>query len=113
MLLSLLAGPAVAADRGVLAVVALRGPITPVCKVGVPCNGPAAGVGIVVRRGGAVVARATTGKTGRARVLLRPGRYAVSASYGAAMHARLQSASVTIVAGRTKLVRFSFDTGIR
>lgn len=107
------AGQASAAVRGVVAVAATRGPITPVCKVGQSCDGPAEGVQLVVRRDGTVVKRAVTNASGLARLILRPGRYKVTAYYGAAMHARLQAKSVVVVAGRTAQLRFSFDTGIR
>jgi len=102
-----------AADRGTIAVVATRGPITPVCAVEVPCDGPAAGVRLVVRRSCVVVRRAVTDPQGRARIALLPGRYVVTASYGAVLRPRVESAAVQVRTGRTSLVRFAFDTGIR
>lgn len=109
----LISAPASAAVKGIVAVTATRGPVSPVCRTGQRCDGPAQGVQLVVRRGGTVVARAVTNGGGVARVVLRPGRYAVTAYYGAAMHARLQAKSVVVAAGRTSQLRFSFDTGIR
>jgi hypothetical protein len=109
----LVSAPAAAAVKGVVAVTATRGPVTPVCKVGQPCDGPAEGVQLVVRRSDTVVKRAVTNAVGSARLVLAPGRYQVTAFYGAAMHARLQARSVVVVGGRTTRLRFSFDTGIR
>lgn len=112
-LLSSASASAAAAVRGFVAVTATRGPITPVCKEGQPCDGPAKGVQLVVRRGAAVVERTVTDAGGHARLVLRPGSYKVTGFYGAAMHARLQAKSVVVAAGRTAQLRFSFDTGIR
>jgi hypothetical protein len=102
-----------AADRGVLRVVATRGPVTPVCAVDVPCDGPAAGVRISIQRQGAVVRRAVTDEHGRARLALLGGRYVVTATYGGGIKPRAVSSLARISAGRTTTVRFSFDTGIR
>jgi hypothetical protein len=104
---------AASTGKGSLRVVVTRGPITPVCKVGVPCDGPAKGVRIVVRRNGAVVARGLTDALGRTRFALVGGRYAVAATYSGGVAARAESKPARVVAGRTTIVAFSFDTGIR
>jgi hypothetical protein len=102
-----------AANRGTIAVVATRGPITPVCAIEVPCDGPATGVRLLVRRGGVVMRRAVTNDEGRARLAVQPGRYVVTASYGELLRPRVQSVSIRVRAGRATRVRFAFDTGIR
>jgi hypothetical protein len=106
--------PGAGADvRGTLAIAAVRGPITPVCMVGVPCEGPAAGVRVVVSRNGVAVARRVTDREGRAHVTCAPGRYLVKASYAGGVTPQLRSRWVRVYDNRTVRVRFSFDTGIR
>jgi hypothetical protein len=108
------AGPASAAgSKGTIEVIATRGPVTPVCAVEVPCDGPAAGVRVVVSRRGVVVARGSTNRDGRARLLLLPGRYVVTALYGGGIRPQSESAGARVVVGRIARVRFAFDTGIR
>ena len=83
------------------------GPVTPVCRVGVPCDRPAAHVALTFtsRRG---PVRATTDGAGRYLVRLRPGSYAVSSSAGM----RISPPEVTV--GTTTVRRnFAIDTGIR
>ena len=109
----LLAGHADAGNKGAISVVATRGPITPVCAVEVPCSGPAPGVRLTVRHLGVVVMRAVTDRKGHARLAVSPGRYTVTASYGGGLGPRNESARVVVAVGRTSVVRFAFDTGIR
>jgi hypothetical protein len=99
--------------RGKLAIVAVRGPISPVCMVDVPCEGPAAGVRIVVSRNGLVVARRVADRDGRAHVTCAPGRYRVKVSYAGGVAPQVRSRLVRVYDNRTVRVRFSFDTGIR
>ena len=108
-----LAAPATSATipsglRGVV----MRGPITPVCKVGVPCDEPAAYVVLVFSQSGHVVARTTTGRLGGYRLTLRPGRYGVTTArrtIGSGLTPRI----VTVPRGRIARVDFKLDTGIR
>ena len=109
----LLAGPAPAANQGAIDITATLGPITHVCAAEIPCTGPAAGVRIVVVRHGLTVARAVTNQRGRVRVAVVPGRYFVTASYGAPSRLPAESVSVRVASGRISRVRFAFDTGIR
>jgi hypothetical protein len=110
---TLVAPVAGAEVRGTLRIVAVRGPISPVCMVDVPCEGPAAGVRIVVSRNGLVVARRVTDRDGRAHVTCAPGRYRVKASYAGGVAPQFRSRLVRVYDNRTVRVRFSFDTGIR
>ena len=92
--------------------VVMRGPITPVCRVGVPCDEPAASVVLVFSQSGHVVARTTTGRYGGYRLTLRPGRYAVTTtrrSIGSGLTPRI----VVVPGGRIARVDFKLDTGIR
>ena len=113
VLAALFAGDATAVSSGVISVMATRGPIVPVCSAQASCDGPAAGVRLVVRQRGVAVAHAITDRRGRARLAVSPGRYSVTASYSGSLKPRIESASVLVAAGRTSLLRFVFDTGIR
>jgi hypothetical protein len=89
-----------------------RGPITPVCRVGVPCDEPAANVVLVFSRSGRVVARARTGRNGDYRLTLPPGRYDVrttTRTLGSGLSPRV----VLVPRHRVRRVDFELDTGIR
>jgi hypothetical protein len=83
------------------------GPVTPVCRVGVPCDKPAAQVRLAFTRLGHTVS-VQTNASGDYRIQLTPGIYAVRASAGMSMRPR----SINVHASRTRL-NFSIDTGIR
>ena len=90
----------------------MRGPITPVCVVDVPCSEPAAKVVLVFSRAGRVVARITTRQDGGYRLALKPGRYSVrttTRSLGSGLSPRI----VVVARGRVGRVDFDLDTGIR
>ena len=90
----------------------MRGPTMPVCRIGVPCEAPAAGVKLAVVRSGKVVARATTNRRGWYRVPLKVGPYTVrmaSRDY----QLMPQPRRVRVTSGRFKRVDFHIDTGIR
>jgi hypothetical protein len=92
--------------------VVMRGPITPVCRVGMPCNEPAVGAVLVFSRDGRVAARVRVGARGRYSVRLAPGSYAVrqdplpKIGFGL----RPDRVAVTRAGGRAN---FFIDTGIR
>jgi hypothetical protein len=89
-----------------------RGPTTPVCQVGKPCEGPAVGVVLEFRRTGVVKARVKTGHAGGYTVRLLPGPYAVTVSprrLGSGLRPRV----VRVPSGRVARVDFFLDTGIR
>jgi hypothetical protein len=92
--------------------IVVRGPITPVCKVGVPCSEPAANVVLVFSRAGRVVARTTTRQHGSYRLTLKPGRYSVSTTIrtlGSGLSPRI----AVVPRNRVGHVDFDLDTGIR
>jgi hypothetical protein len=92
--------------------IVMRGPITPVCRVDVPCDEPAANVVLVFSRAGRVVARTTTRRDGRYLLTLRPGRYTVTTArrtIGAGLTPRI----VLVPRGRVVRVDFDLDTGLR
>ena len=92
--------------------VVMRGPVRPVCDDSKPCDEPAPGVVLRFKRDGRVVARVTTGSGGRYRVLLRPGRYAVSTPNGRPVGG-LSPRLVRVPSGRVARVNFHIDTGIQ
>ena len=55
----------------------MRGPIMPVCRVGVPCEEPARGVKLIFTRSGKVIGRTTTNQKGYYRIALKSGPYSV------------------------------------
>ena len=83
----------------------------PVCREGVPCDGPAAGLALVFSRNGVAVGRTTTRQDGSYRLALRPGRYTVRAVPRGLVPP--EPRMVTVVADRFRRVDFFVDTGIR
>ena len=90
----------------------VKGPTTPVCREGVPCSAPAAGVTLVFVRGGVRVASATTSKAGTFRVVLSPGpdpvRLLSKQAFGAP-----PPRTVRVLPSRFAVANFDIDTGIR
>jgi hypothetical protein len=89
----------------------VRGPIAPVCRVGVPCTAPAAHATLYFSRSGRTVGT-TTNANGYYRIRLPNGLYAVKTkrqSVGGGLEPR----TVRVVAGRDKRADFQIDTGIR
>jgi hypothetical protein len=89
-----------------------RGPITPVCRVGVPCEEPAHGVKLVFSRSGKVVATAVTNQKGWYRVTLRSGRYSVRTNR-TGFERRTSPSAATVPSDRVARRDFHIDTGIR
>ena len=109
--LALAPGGSAAAPSGIAGVVT-RGPTTPVCRVGVPCSEPAAGIVIAVWRDGGLVARAATAADGTFRLRLRPGAYVVGVARKLPVGGS-QPKAVLVRPGRFTAVRLAIDTGIR
>ncbi len=102
--------PAAPTANGVQGLV-LRGPITPVCRQGTPCDGPAL-VTLVFSRNGKEAARVRTGKDGRFRLALAPALYTVRTTER--VFGRIpQPERVTVWKARWTRVTFRIDTGIR
>src|SRR4051812_26727102 len=91
--------------------VVMRGPTTPVCRVGVPCSEPAPGVVLVFSRAGSVVARVRSGDGGRYSLRLRAGTYDVRLTKQPAIGRGLEPRRIVVRAG--KRIDFQVDTGIR
>jgi hypothetical protein len=86
------------------------GPLTPVCKMGTPCSGPAKHVTLTFTRLAkpSRVISTKTDSNGRYRVTLPKGIWSVRASAGM----RITPSSVPVRAGVHR-VGFGIDTGIR
>jgi hypothetical protein len=104
---------AVAAALGGLHGVVMRGPTTPVCRVGVPCSAPAVGAVLLFSSGGRTVARVRTGAGGRYSVSLAPGRYTVRLGPSPRIGFGLRPVHVRVVGGVRRRLDFMIDTGIR
>jgi len=88
-----------------------QGPLTPVCLVGQPCEGPAPHLTLRFTRNG-VTNITVTNRDGRYRIRLRAGYYAVRTNrrpFGTIP----RPGRVHVVSGRDLRVDFFVDTGIR
>ena len=83
------------------------GPLTPVCRVGTPCSGPAKHATLTFTRPGHV-ASARTNAAGHYRLSLPVGTWSVRASAGM----RMTPATVIVRSG-THRANFAIDTGLR
>ena len=88
-----------------------KGPIMPVCRVGVPCDAPAQ-VTLVFTRAGTVVARTRSDSQGRYRIAIPPGYYVVRTQPRIGFGA-MRPVNVHVRAGHFDHLDFSIDTGIR
>jgi hypothetical protein len=91
----------------------LRGPVTPVCVVGVPCDAPFA-ASFSVRQDGRTVATFRSDSTGAFLVWLPAGTYLIVPDAGAPIiDPGAQGKSVVVRPGAITTVELTFDTGIR
>ena len=89
----------------------MRGPITPVCRVGHPCDAPAKNVRLLFTRAGRT-STALTDSNGRYRIRLAAGTYTVRTDqqpFGRVPQPQV----VTVRASTLRRVDFHIDTGIR
>jgi hypothetical protein len=89
-----------------------RGPVTPVCRVGVPCSAPVAGSFSVVQ-GTTRVAVFQSDSAGRFTVMLSPGTYTIAPADASVSRPMRQVKTVTVGAKGMTTVQIEFDTGIR
>jgi hypothetical protein len=94
--------------------VVIRGPVTPVCRVDVPCDAPFA-ASFTVQQSGRTVAQFQSDASGQFTVFLRPGNYIVVPSADAPIISPGgQGKQVTVTdSGMLTTIRLMFDTGIR
>ena len=94
--------------------VVVRGPVTPVCRVDVPCDAPFS-ASFAVQRSGRIVAQFQSDASGQFTVFLTPGAYTVTPNADAPIISPSSQAKQVTVAdtGTLTTVRLTFDTGIR
>lgn len=107
------AGSSPSTTTGLTGVV-MRGPVTPVCRVDVPCDAPFSAT-FTVEQGSRRVAQFQSDAAGQFTVYLRPGAYTiVPATDAPIIGGSSQRKSVTVADnGMLTVVRLMFDTGIR
>ena len=93
--------------------VVMRGPTTPVCRVGMPCSEPAVGVQLSFSRGAETYALVLTGPGGRYSVRLPAGTYTVTQRPVAKIGTGIRPQQVRVVGGASRRVDLFIDTGIR
>jgi hypothetical protein len=96
---------------GLLGVVR-KGPITPVCRAGEPCEAPAQ-VTLVFSHAGRDVSRARSSPEGRYRTALPPGYYSVRTVERIGIDRNIRPRNVHVRSGHFDRLDFSIDTGIR
>jgi hypothetical protein len=89
-----------------------KGPITPVCRQGVPCDAPVQ-VTLVFSRSGSDVARTRSNAEGRYRIRLPAGYYAVRTVERIGIDRAIRPRNVHVRRGHVDRLDFSIDTGIR
>jgi hypothetical protein len=100
-------------ETGVITGVVKLGPIMPVCREGVPCDGVYQGARVVLRTtDGQVVKRATADDKGRFRMDTEAGRYEVGVDVEGPMPS-CTPAPVSVNARETVHVAIDCDSGIR
>jgi hypothetical protein len=88
-----------------------RGPITPVCQVGKPCDGPAAHTALFFIGVGKKWTTSTDAK-GRYRIVLAPGTYSVRTDQKP-FGRMTKPSTVRVLANQDRVVNLFIDTGIR
>jgi hypothetical protein len=91
-----------------------RGPVTPVCRVDVPCDAPFSAT-FTVQKSGRQVAQFRSDASGQFTVFLQPGGYiVVPAADAPILSPSAQAKSVSVAdSGTLTTIRLMFDTGIR
>ena len=110
--LVLLLGSTTAAPVSGLRGFVVLDPSRPVCIEGKPCSAPAPGVVLRFSRNDRVVARTTTRADGTYRIVLAPGRYAVSLPVAHGPRS-IEPRTVRVGAGQLARLDFTIDTGIQ
>jgi hypothetical protein len=103
---------AVAVALALLHGVVMRGPITPVCRTGMPCNEPAVGATLAFARNGRIAARVKVGAGGRYAVRLAAGTYVVRQLPASKIGFGIRPDRVRVGTATQRLDLF-IDTGIR
>ncbi len=100
-------------DGAGLAGTVLRGPVQPVCTIGVPCDEPFAAL-FHVTSGGREVTQFRSDTDGRFAIALPAGTYAIVPDASAPLMAPTsQTRTVEVQSHTVTQVQLDFDTGIR
>jgi hypothetical protein len=89
-----------------------KGPITPACRVGVPCDAPVE-VTLVFSRNSHEVARVRSSEKGSYRIGLAPGFYDVRSPVRIGVQKQPKPHALHVRAGHWDRINLLFDTGIR
>jgi hypothetical protein len=108
----LASGAAAAVPKSGLYGVVTKGPVTPVCRVGDPCDAPAQ-VTLVFSRAGRDVATVRSTTSGRYRIGLAPGYYVVRTLELLGIARNIRPRNVHVRLARLDRLDFAIDTGIR
>lgn len=109
--LAAVASASAASPRSGLYGTVRRGPITPVCRVGVACDAPARNVILTFSRTG-LVRKTQANEQGAYRIGLPPGIYSVRTN-AKTFGQTPRPARVRVRAGHSDKIVFTIDTGIR
>jgi hypothetical protein len=93
--------------------VVMEGPTKPVCKVGEPCERPAARVVLQFKHAGHIAARVRTTRKGTYSVRLAAGTYAVTTVPVRKIGTGLTPRTVRVPKGRMARRDFHLDTGLQ
>jgi hypothetical protein len=91
---------------------ARKGPTSPVCRAGSPCDAPVQTT-LVFSRGGRTVATVRTSTSGRYRIAVAPGTYDVRSRERIGIGRLPRPGTVHVRRGHRDRIDFLFDTGIR
>ena len=89
-----------------------KGPITPVCQIGVPCDAPVRAM-LVFSQSRREVARIRSTEQGRYRISLAPGFYDVRTTVKIGLTKLPKPHAVHVRGGHWDKINLFFDTGIR
>ncbi len=106
------AGPSSATGSGLYGAVR-KGPVKPVCQIGVPCDAPVAKTMLVFSKAGQTVARVRSTTAGTYRIALAPGYYDVRATVKIGLTKLPRPHAIHVRAGHWDKINLFFDTGIR
>jgi len=110
------AGPSGATGSGLYGTVR-KGPVKPVCQIGVPCDAPAQVTLVFSSMASSPTSvqpvRVRTDTQGRYRIALRPGYYQVRSTVKVGVTKLPKPHAVHVRAGHWDKISFFFDTGIR
>jgi hypothetical protein len=92
--------------------VVTRGPVTPVCRVDIPCSAPFVAT-FSVLQGTKIIASFHSDSAGRFTVMLNPGTYFVVPTDATLLGPSGQAKTVTVGSPGLTSLNLEFDTGIR